>query len=69
MDLVCHGVPSPKIWKKYVENRTRIDNEEKLPKRVNMRSKETGWSRYSYSIQFFMMRKNNTYKAVQKILL
>ena len=53
MDLVCHGVPSPKIWKKYVENRTRIDNEEKLPKRVNMRSKETGWSRYSYSIQFF----------------
>lgn len=51
--LSLSGVPSPKIWKKYVENRTRIDNEEKLPKRVNMRSKETGWSRYSYSIQFF----------------
>lgn len=57
IDLVCHGVPSPKIWKKYVENRAKIDNEGKFPKRINMRSKATGWSRYSYSIQFFYNEK------------
>lgn len=52
VDFVCHGVPSPDIWKKYVEYRAKTDNNGELPKNINMRSKESGWSNYSYSIRF-----------------
>lgn len=49
IDFVCHGVPSPLAWKAYVEYRARIDNDGELPQSINLRSKETGWSRYRYS--------------------
>lgn len=49
VDFVCHGIPSPLAWKKYIDERKRIDGENELPCMVNQRSKETGWSRYSYS--------------------
>lgn len=49
VDFVCHGIPSPLAWKKYLEERKRIDGVADAPIKVNLRSKETGWSRYSYS--------------------
>ena len=49
VDFVCHGVPSPAIWKNYVEYRAKIDNAGQLPKKINLRSKHTGWSHYQYS--------------------
>ncbi len=52
IDFVCHGVPSPKVWDKYVEYRANTDNKGKLPKSINLRSKKTGWSRYRYSTEF-----------------
>lgn len=52
VDLICHGVPSPKIWNYYVQYRSDIDNNGILPKAINLRSKETGWSRYNYCIKF-----------------
>ena len=51
-DFICHSVPSPKVWKEYVKYRASKDNEGKLPHRINLRSKETGWSRYKYSNRF-----------------
>lgn len=51
VDFVCHGVPSPLIWQKYLKYRMKMDKETKLPVKVNMRSKDTGWSRYSYSMK------------------
>lgn len=48
-DFVCHGVPSPVVWKNYVEYRARTDNAGQLPERINLRSKHTGWSHYQYS--------------------
>lgn len=47
VDMVCHGVPSPKVWKRYVEEQGAgipID-------KINLRSKATGWSRYSYCVE------------------
>lgn len=49
VDFVCHGIPSPLAWTKYIEVRKKIDGHEKTPIKINQRSKETGWSRYTYS--------------------
>lgn len=52
VDLVCHSVPSPKVWKTYVRYRAQQDNCGQMPESVNLRSKETGWSRYQYANRF-----------------
>lgn len=52
IDFVCHGVPSPKAWKEYVRYRAEADNSGVYPKRINQRSKISGWSRYRYSIVY-----------------
>lgn len=52
IDFVCHGVPSPMAWQEYVKYRAEIDNDGSLPVTINLRSKNTGWSRYRYSNVF-----------------
>lgn len=52
VDFVCHSVPSPVAWREYVKHRAAQDNGGELPLAVNLRSKETGWSRYQYSNLF-----------------
>lgn len=52
VDLICHGVPSPLAWNKYLEYRYKQDNDGKQANYINLRSKITGWSHYSYSIVF-----------------
>lgn len=48
VDLVCHSVPSPLAWEKYLE----YISGEKTLSAVNLRCKDTGWSRYRYSNRF-----------------
>lgn len=52
IDFVCHGVPSPKAWREYVEYRSVEDGHEGENLTINLRSKSTGWSRYRYSVLF-----------------
>lgn len=52
VDFVCHGVPSPMVWKSYIEYRTKQDNDGEMPVEINLRSKTTGWSKYQYSNVF-----------------
>lgn len=52
VDFVCHSVPSPDAWLAYVRYRSQQDNGGELPSSINLRSKETGWSRYQYSNYF-----------------
>lgn len=47
-DLICHGVPSPKIWKKY---RQQISQGKTL-NGVSFRNKASGWKRYSTEYNF-----------------
>ena len=49
-DVICHGVPSPKVWRHYLDFRRKTDAPDSAIKSVNLRSKETGWP--SYSIRF-----------------
>ena len=52
IDFVCHSVPSPLAWRKYVEYRANCDDNGKLPTVINLRDKSSGWSRYRYSNSF-----------------
>ena len=50
VDFICHGVPSPKAWRKYIEARK---SEAGAPvSDVNFRDKRYGWQMYSMSIGF-----------------
>lgn len=51
LDIVCHGAPSPKVWKKYlIENCKELGIEStKKIKSIKFRDKVTGWKRYSIS--------------------
>lgn len=52
VDLVCHGVPSPLAWDKYLEYRKELDGQDEKAYKINLRSKVSGWSNYAYSVEF-----------------
>ena len=52
VDLICHGVPSPKVWQAYIDYRSSKETEGIRPVQINMRSKVSGWSRYRNSPLF-----------------
>ena len=45
VDFVCHSVPSPMAWAEYVKSLGDVTT-------VNLRAKDTGWSRYRYCHRF-----------------
>ena len=49
-DLVCHGVPSPRVWEKYVAEREARAGS--AVRRVSFRDKSYGWRRYSLKMEF-----------------
>lgn len=49
-DVICHGVPSPIIWKKYLDYKIQ-QHSLKLAK-VCFRDKSSGWQRFSLSMHF-----------------
>ena len=50
VDVVCHGVPSPKVWDRYLSEIT--DNLKNTIQRIEFRDKENGWKRYSLAIDY-----------------
>ena len=50
-DLICHGVPSPLALRNYLADLQRDYADGSSIVSLNMRSKETGWSRYSYCME------------------
>lgn len=60
VDLICHGVPSPKVWRMYLEEEiarkgdagknTVLSSSKVSPviTGVNFRDKSTGWKKYSF---------------------
>lgn len=59
VDVICHGVPSPLVWKKYLDD-IRYDRKRMYSDKpciptisdVSFRDKTYGWDRYSLSITF-----------------
>lgn len=53
VECVCHGVPSPGLWQQYLKEQTAKDGRTiNNIARINFRNKETGWKRYSVSIEY-----------------
>lgn len=50
IDFICHGVPSPKIWKDYLSEVKDLHN---LPiTNIEFRNKAAGWKDYQFVINF-----------------
>lgn len=45
VDVICHGVPSPELWSRWIDYRGEAFGSDVCD--VNMRSKTTGWLSYS----------------------
>ena len=48
VDFVCHGVPSPKVWRRYLDE--ICDNHQ--PNNISMRNKTVGWKNYQITIEY-----------------
>lgn len=61
-DIICHGVPSPKVWKNHLEKIMKKKKNNK-PISINFRDKRNGWNDFGLSIQFeseeYFNQKNN----------
>ena len=56
VDFICHGVPSPKVWRQYRTWRTKG----KKIDRISFRNKNLSWERY---LLLFLFKNNNKYLA------
>lgn len=50
VDVICHGVPSPELWRRWLGHVEEREGGE--VQFVNFRSKTTGWSSYSVMYEF-----------------
>lgn len=57
VDIVCHGVPSPEVWNKFLKE-YKTKHHVKEIKDINFRDKTSGWRRYSFTIKY-TNRKNH----------
>lgn len=55
VDVICHGTPSPALWRKYVEHFEHANDVDEL-EFVNFRCKDYGWADYG------MQKIDNTHK-------
>lgn len=59
-DIICHGVPSPLVWKKYLEYRKEKD--ESNPKNISFRNKDKGWKtfylKFMYREKYYKKNQN-----------
>lgn len=49
VDFICHGVPSPKVWRQYLQE---ITSEGDAITNISFRDKRTGWSNFSFTIDY-----------------
>lgn len=51
VDIICHGVPSPMVWRKYLGEKIQQDGLECIQS-ISFRNKNTGWKNYSFQIEY-----------------
>lgn len=50
VDFICHGVPSPKVWRIYLNEVTQ--NAVKAINDIQLRNKKQGWKRFNFYISY-----------------
>ncbi len=58
VDIICHGVPSPGVWRKYINFELRKIGFTPKQTFIKFRDKNTGWEKFSFSI--YDKTKNNS---------
>lgn len=59
VDIVCHGVPSPKVWDEYIEWQEK--KKKSKVKKVDFRNKKKyGWREHVETLEFFNDKKVNS---------
>jgi coenzyme F420-reducing hydrogenase beta subunit len=55
VDVICHGAPSPQVWKKYLDEQLQLIEQERGSRcqiaSINFRDKSVGWKNYNFSIR------------------
>lgn len=51
VEIACHGVPSPMVWRKYL-NEIILSKKIKIIESINFRNKKYGWNGYHFSIDY-----------------
>lgn len=59
VDVLCHGVPSPKVWDYYLEKKRQENNTE--IRYINFRNKRNGWKKFEVKIDYL---NSNKYEKV-----
>lgn len=61
VSLICHGVNSPAVWRKYISELE--DKHNSQIESINMRNKDFGWNKYSMKIQF---KNGDTHQKIKR---
>ena len=72
VDFICHGVPSPKIWRMYLnetisrqcEKFHSSDGKGILIEDVSFRNKCSGWKKFSFTLTFSRFKGNGLKKSI-----
>ncbi len=66
VDVLCHGVPTSELWKKYLNEQKQKYGSDVY--QVSFRKKSTGWKKYSVEIQFANSEKYEKRAAEDKYM-
>lgn len=58
VDFVCHGVPSPKVWRMYLDEVTQAGK--RAISDVKFRDKPNGWKRFNFTLSYDEKDKSYT---------
>lgn len=50
VDFVCHGVPSPKVWERYLKEVTEAGK--RAIQDIKFRDKPQGWKRFNFTLEY-----------------
>ena len=60
MDFVCHGVPSPKVFRLYIKELNR--QQQGTAEKIQFRNKAEGWKKYSFEIRRKVGKNSVSYR-------
>lgn len=58
VDFVCHGVPSPKVWKMYLDEVSKAS--QRAISDIKFRDKPQGWKRFNFTLSYNESNKSYT---------
>lgn len=50
VDVICHGVPSPMVWRRYLKEIKDNPSNEMQIRSISFRDKRLGWKKYSFAL-------------------